>query len=417
MIKRIKRLSFILIILFASFINAQEINPKNQTFKVSDFEFATQNADWSLDVNYNLKMSQHYKDAYKYPYSIHYRLFKGDEKVWENQSIEHVYAREDDAEDMYADLTFFKIPYDEINLDSGTHSLVLKISASYKEHQFPVFYSKELNITIPKIYAYDEQEFEISNYRIAIDSTVFDTPGILIRFKSKAKFIQNHIKGVKDDPFIGKYLFTVRLANQSNGESINFYNSKTGSYSFNVTKLVENHQIFIPFNELQLKAKEQKVSINLQAYTKDKTKQISQLLNKEIAFKQPVLHAFSFNLIKALVKDNNYDPSNVFGRVFSSIKSNIGKGNPDVYWELRTGKFVKFSSEIMDNSFDAKAQKTMIWVTNQDQLQLVFWDEDVFNDDWIETIKLENLPIGTSKKKILTQTKNLETLSFEYVKM
>jgi hypothetical protein len=394
-------------------LEAQEINPKNQTFQVSDFKYYAQEKDWSLDINFNLKMSQSFKNPYKYPYTLQYSLFENDKKV--HQNSKKVYAQEKDNEDLFAGFVSIKIPYDELNLISGTHSLVLKMSASYHKHHFTEFFNKEITIKIPKLFDYDEQVFSIDKYQLSVNSSVFKTPGILIKFTSTAKFTQNQIKGVKDNPFIGEYLFVATLTDLSTEKRINFYNPKTGNYNFSVNELTKTHQIFIPFNELQLAAKNQKVSLKLRAYTKDKDKQISEVLTKEISFKQPVLDVVNFNLIKARVKYKKYDPSNVFGRVFTSTKSNVGKGNPDVYWELRTGDFVKFSSETMDNSFDAKAQKIKIWVTGKDKLKLIFWDEDVFNDDWIETIHL-NPKKGLGKKKIYTKSKNLDVLNFEYSK-
>jgi hypothetical protein len=419
MSNNLKIAGILLFVLASFYAQAQNDNPKQQLFKIEDFKYDEPIAGFvksSIDFDFKLKTSTLLNKPFKHPYNINFRLFNKEKLIWKNQTEKRFYAKKVSDDEFYDDRVFFQIPFDELDINSGNYALQLKITVSYKDHHFPMLFKKEIVIEVPKIYHYDEQEFIISNFQIAIDSITYKTPGFLISFTSQAKFTQNQIRGIKENPFIGEYLFYTQLRHRVSGEKISFYNTKTGSLLHTTNDLKYKHQLFIPFNELVLPAKNHDISVLLYTSSKNKSRNFSAIQTKNIQFKQPILHPVNFKLLTASLKEKKYDPSTVIGRIFSSTKSNIGKGNPDVYWELRTGNFVKFTSKTLDNSFTANPQECIIWVRNQDKLQLIFWDEDVFNDDWIETVNLVNSPIGILNKITKKQTQNLSELSIEFIK-
>ncbi len=409
----LKLITLLIIVLKPISIQAQEYNPKLQSFEVENFRHDISS---SLDINFNIITSNNPKVPYKYPYTIRVSLYENDQKIWENLSEKTIVELEAKKDNYFGNYMFFDIPFEEIKLKSGKHMLFLKVAASYKDYHFPVFFEKEFFVDVPILYDYDEQFFILTNYQVYLDKDNYKTPGLLIRSSSEAKFIDQQINGFRENPFIGKYVFNVQLKDKYTGEIISLYNPNNRNDIFTIESSNNFHQIFIPYNELVLPAKKQEVFVEIFATTIDENKVLSEVQVKEIEFIQPILHRFHFKLDKALVEKKKYDPTSSLGQLFSKKESNIGKGNPDVFWELRTGNFVKFTSKTVNNAFSAQPDETTIRVTTQDSLKLFFWDDDVFKDDLIEMIELINPPINTPKNTINKQTDNLEIVKCEYYK-
>lgn len=305
MFKILKIASLFLFVLCHSFLFAQQTdNPREQSFKVIDFNLSEPMGgavNSSLTFEFKLQTKKPLQDPYKYPYLLHFSLYKNNQLVWKNDQEKEFYALK--KEEFFDGLVFYQIPFEDIKVKNGVQNLLLKIRISYKDYTFPMTFENEIKVTIPELFEYDQQEFNVMNYRVSLDSVRYKTPGILIRFNSKAKFIQNQIKGIKDDPFIGAYVFQIKIEDSTNNKNISFRNSKTGLLSFNVNNLENKHQLFIPFNELVLENGKHTIALQVVATTKEKNKNLSHIQTKEISFTQPKVNAIHFELVKALIKE------------------------------------------------------------------------------------------------------------------
>jgi hypothetical protein len=401
-------------------LQAQDKNSNEQSFRVKNFYIEkplTDELAISLDFNFDILFSKEVKNPYKHPYFIHCRLFdENNTKIWENPANDKIYAVRFDGEDVISYVTH-QIPYEILPLPEGAHTLHLKVSVSNQKQDFQIFFKEDIVVDIPKFYEYDEQAFIFSNSRVEQDRTTYKTPGITINFTSKASFIQNRIKGLKDDPFIGEYLFNIEIIDKNSGEKVDFFNPETARATVVVNKIKEDYKLFIPLNELKLPQGKHQLGIQIRAATKGNDKDLGKSILQNVSIVQPKLYKINVTLDSCSIKEKRYDIGSVAGRVFSSAKSNTGKGNPDVYWVLKTGDYRKYVSDVVENDFWATTGSINITVIADDSLELIFWDLDTLSrDDWIASFQLVNGVVGKTIQLNKSNTETLENLSLKYRK-
>ncbi len=107
---------------------------------------------------------------------------------------------------------------------------------------------------------------------VKTDKEQYKTPGLLLTVHSKAAFVQNQIKGIAEDPFIGEYAINAVATILESGKSVTYSNPQTGQTSFVVRNLKNQHHLFIPYNEMELQEGDYTILVQVFFYTNDKEK-------------------------------------------------------------------------------------------------------------------------------------------------
>ena len=310
------------------------------------------------------------------------------------------------------------IPYSSLNLPEGKHRLNLILYAENDSKKFPDFYTKKILVNIPKSYYNYEQSFNVDNFRAVGNMTKYGVKGIKINFNCKFKFTKNQIKGIETDKDLANYTFYVDLLNADNNETINLFDKpKKNILEFTVLKKSDKYELFIPYNQINLRKGKHKIKVLLHAKTSDNKHLFKNLSVDSTNIMQPKLYLLEFELINCKVLEKEYDVTSAFGRIFSKPTSNSGLGYPDVYWQLKTGNLVKYYSETNTNELWAMPGKAQIVVAENDPVYFYVMDFDSLSpDDRIGMIKLRNIPENTSKKHASAHFGDVTSADFEYKK-
>ena len=411
-------------LLFAIFLcqntfSQSDVNVNNQTFSVKNFKSNYKSLKVSgIKFSFDLILNNPLENYFHNPYYIYFRLVNDSNIVYTSVKNIKVYADKTYGKKVSEHFLSFTIPYSEIKISEGKHSLTLEVFAKNDSKDFPVFFKKQLVINKPKLYNYNEQEFNISNFRAVANIKSRKVEGVKIYFNSAFKFKSSEINGIDIDETLGKYIFYIKFTDITNKSEVALFDNKVGKLEITPLQLANKYEIFIPLNNINLPKGKYKIAVDLYAKTYDQKYLFKNLANDTVLLNQPNLYFLNFKLNKCDVVHKKYDVSSVIGQIFSKSTSNTGLGYPDVYWSLKTGSITKFYSETNKNRLWAIPGKASIIIAENDPLFFSVVDYDITSfDDLIGKIKLQNKTGNFSKKYTSINFGDVKLADFEYTKV
>ncbi len=411
----------LLLLFFTNTIFSQNDNPDVQDFVIKNLKIESYNKYSELQgvtIYFDLDLLNPLNNYFDNPYYIYFNLKKDSNIVYASDYNVEVSAKKtyNKKISQHKDLYFF-IPYSKIKTSDGKQNLLLEIYAKNNTKEFPVFFKKLITVNIPKMYYYNNQEFNISNFRAVSNIKHQNVYGVKVNFNYKVKFLSSQIKGADTDENLRKYIFYIKLINLADNSDIYFFKQKYAENEVSFIKNTDKQEFFIPSNVINLPKGEYKIAVNLYAKTYDQKYIFKILATDTITLKQPELYFFNFKLINCDIAKKEYDVPSVIGQIFSSSTSNTGLGYPDVYWTISTGDIPKFFSKTNKNELWAIPDKANIIIAENDPLSFSVFDYDITSfDDLIGEIKLKNIPGNFSKKYNSVSFDNVNSANFEYTK-
>jgi len=418
-----KLITLFVILLISENIFSQSDVIYNQEFIISNLriEYPKTTIEKSgITISFDLKMNA-FDDYYSNPFYLFPNLKYNGEVVYNSASNKMVvYAKPDYKDTTNTNLlgqTFF-IPYDEINLDNGNYTLDLELNAYNEFKDYKVIFSKKINIFIPKLYNYQEQEFKITNFKITDNIKMYDLRGINIEFDCSYKFLSSQIIGVSQQNDLKDYYFFIELENEKSGEKYNFFDNTLNSEKDEVVKLKNTISFFIPYHDLNIPKGKHQIKASLKVANKDKNIIFETIAETNFTISQPQIYFARLELKELVASYYKYDTPNIFGKIFSKKGSNRGYGYPDIFWIVELGNLQKFYSEKSENSFYAIPDITYFTVSDLDPISLSAYDFDmVGKNDFICKIGVKN-NLGENFVEI-RELKNdkLETINLTFHKI
>ncbi len=401
---------------------------------IQEFNVTNLKKDTWNDIHTKIGLSLKFDLGFKYPisdfiyndYEIYVCLKDSNNKiVYQNdENYAKVYAKPDykDKETALNENVYIFIPMSEINIKKGNHSLLLEINAKNSDKEFPVFYSDSIMYEMPKLYNYNEQEFKIENYTVS--STLRDgQKGIEINFDCYYEFVSQVIrdKGINST----KFYFYVTIIDEKNNivfipqqEISNYYKTEFEERTAISKDEKDEITLFISNRKLNLQEGEHnlKVILNVSNYSRN-------ISFKDLADASVSITQESFFLVNMKVSDmeikyfDNYDVSNVFGRIFSKSYKNKGRGYPDIIWNINTGYDRIYTSGIADNSFNGFDGEVSFKIIDSDPVFIDVYDYDKLSrNDFIASYKIKhgkgNFDVSFDKLSY----KNIKNVDISFIK-
>lgn len=393
-----KKLITLFVILFISQnIFSQSDVIYNQEFKVSNLRVLypkTIVEKSGITVNFDLKMNA----SENYPLNPFYlfpNLKHNGTLVYNSASNKIIaYAKPDNERETKTNLlalTFF-IPYDKINLDNGNYSIDFEINAYNDFKDYEIVFSEKINILIPKLYNYQEQNFEIRNFVIYDNIKMYDLEGININFDCKYKFLSSQIIGVSEEENLKDFYFFIEQENIKTGEKYSFFQNNQNSVKKDASKLKNsNISFFIPYHDLDISKGKHEIKASLKVCNKNRNIIFETISETNFTINQPQIYFARLELKELVASYYKYDTPNIFGKMFSKKGSNKGYGYPDIFWVVDVGNLSKFYSEKSENTFSAISGITYFTVTDSDPVNLTAYDFDmVGKNDLISEVVIKN---------------------------
>ncbi len=419
-----KTILIFLTILFLSqnsFSQSDEIY--NQEFSISNFKIIypkTIIEKSGITVSFDLKMNA-FEDYFFNQFYFTPNLKYNEEQV-NNSALNEIYAyaKPDSKQPKISKeegLKFF-IPYDEIDLDKGSYSIDFEINAHNEFKDYGVIFTKKIEIKIPQLYYYQEQEFQIRNLIIKDNIKMYDLRGINVKFDCEYKFLSHQIVGVSQAEDLKDFYFFIELENIETGEKYSFFDDNQNTENKDVSELKDNISFFIPYHDLNIPKGKQKLKANLKAGNKSKNIIFETISETNFTINQPQVYFVRLELKELVASYYKYDTPNIFGKIFSKRGSNKGHGYPDIFWVVNIGRLSKYYSETNKNSFVAYAGVRYFTVTDSDPINITAYDYDIVGkNDLISKIIIKN-NLGEDFNNInYTNSNNLDELNLTFQKI
>ena len=417
----IKKVTIIILqVLFFLNVFSQESEPENQKITVNSFYVENISSNYNksgITLKFKVKFSEPIKDYFKYPYYMQVKLeMEKGEIIYVNETPKKIFAKPSFNNTQVAEINQItvQIPYSEIDILNGKHyvNLELNFSSDYKD--YGNIFSKRLLINKPYLFDYEEQTFTTSYIRVSTDKIYKQLKGINILFNNSLKFLNYETKNIDKNPTLGDYYIKTKLFLMPNKEPIDFFGDSEIVYKLTANKKDKRINIHIPHNKINLAKGEHKILIEVSATDISGNIEFGKIFKKELNYIQPKIYNLKVTMnLMEVNYSTDYDVKSAFGRAFSKSTSNKGKGYPDVYWGVKAGEYIKYTSAANKNSFIVYSGQTNFYVTDTDPLFLICNDRDNTSfDDFIGKYKIRNTKGDFSKKYRNIKFNNVKKADF-----
>lgn len=392
---------FFMMLIFLNFCYPNLFSQTNieneQEFLIENFYVVSPTsgiAKSKITLKFDVKLSIPIKDYYKKPYWFKMSLITKDSiVVYESKESIKVLAKPyfDDKSLSITKGLSVEIPFSDINMDVGKHSVLFRVQAENDYKDFGNIYLKQLLINVPKTYNYSEQQFTASNIEVSTDKEYKGLKGIKIMFDCNLKFQDFQIKGINDNRNLGNYYFLIELIDKNSGDIVGYLKDNVNVSIIHSDKIFKGVILHLPYNKINLQKGRYNLKLNIYAKHKNGMLNFGKLISKDVTITQPVLYYCVLNVNQMIATYKIYDVSSVFGRVFSKKTSEAGKGYPDVYWVAKTGGYIEYSSGINKNSFSLFPGKASFYISDEEPVSIVVYDHDITSfDDLIGRFIIKN---------------------------
>lgn len=360
-----------------------------------DFEMKYPIEDYSLQKYKIIPILKDKNNRVVYDFEGYFITVEAEKSI-NNQSI-----ATDEAKDL-------QIPYELIQVPAGNHDLILELYAVNSSKTFEVFFTKNINITKPVFYDYDQQEFNIYEFSCKKASKFKNVKGITVNFKCDFKFLSNQIKKLYYDKSLAEFVVYLNLIDQKTEKLIYIFDKNIGFEIFSVTDKARDFTLHVPYNQINLQPGTYDIKILLKAANPKLTHKFGVIKEQKLRFEHPQVYYCRLSLDSLEVIDNKYDTPTAFGRIFSRRGSNKGKGYPDVYWAVNVGDYQRYRSVVNKNAFSAYSGDAHFTITDDDPVELYVADHDALNrDEFIGSYHIDH--------KLLENYNEYDDLAFNYV--
>ncbi len=422
----VKSFAVILLFLFfkGTYIFAQTDEQKKQEFGVDNFIVKTPEG---IDEQafylpkFNLTMSNAGTDYATNPITLFYRLKNSSgTNLLEGQYEKCLYAKSNPArpsEGLEKDI-ILKIPYALMGLQSGIQIVTLEFWASYEGKMYDVFFSKQLKITVPKLFDYAEQKIGIRNLSVKSGITYKGVEGLEFTFDAEYSFLASETRELHQSPDFKLYTYTLAITDKKSGTPISVFEKKIIQTTETASSKIQTIKIHVPYN--QIASVEGKNECSVAVFAKGYARALNFGESKIFNFNyvQPAVYLGFFRLNSLEAEYKLYDSSNAFGRLFSKKSSNVGKGYPDTYWLLETGAISVYESAQNSNSFSAYAGITHFTLVDSDPIYLAVYDYDALNvNDLMGLFRIEHSVGNSTVRKDNFSFPGIVSSSFEFQKL
>ncbi|HBS86644.1 MAG: hypothetical protein A2W91_11500 [Bacteroidetes bacterium GWF2_38_335] len=334
----------------------------------------------------------------------------------------------DDRSDNADEVNLF-LPFKLLRLEKGNQKIVLQLFSEYEGTTMPVFYEKEIGITVPEFYRYEDQEITISG----LNAKVLEQDGIKgidVSFTACYTFPSEKIDGSEKGAERFNYFFYATIKNEKypfalivNKKPSDYYNTGWSPYLSQPAiepGFKQACSIFIPLSKLNLLQGSYNLEINLAATDFDCVYHFPDLGKTSLKVEIPEIFISEFQVRNVKIASGEYDiaAKNIpIINIFAGGKKNRGKGYPDVMWKIVQGRESVYKSALSRNSFVGYDDTCFVKGFDSDPLSFVAIDFDaVGNDD-----ELGRYDIQTKKgefEKLLTaySNENMINLDMKYIK-
>jgi len=420
---KIKKLLTVLFIFFINNLLAQNLDVKKRVFEIQNFSVQTPETQFQksgITTNFDIKTTP-VEDFFQNPDYYYVIIYNEKDSILysDNSNFIKCYPQpyyKDKKISLQTSLKYF-ISYSKINLKQGTYNIKYRIFVRNDATEFGQIFEKQILITIPKLYNYSEQEFYVSNFKAIDNYEEYKLKGIYVNFDCSFKFLSYQILGINENLNNLDYYFYIKLIDKTKNTEYRINNNNFNLEKVAVDDVTKNIDFYIPYNKIDLQEGIYNMSIELYVTNKYNTIEFGKISAIDFEIKQPHLYLAKFALKNLQVTYSQYDASSALGRLFSKPQKNVGKGYPDVLWELQLGSYTEFTSDISKNSFYAYDDSIFFKITDNDPVNFAVYDYDALNrNDLIGEMQI----IHKAGTQILNFSnpiiENIESSNFYFVK-
>ena len=421
--KKQSLLTFIIVLFFLNSYSQPE-GVYEQEFIVKNFKIVPANTliqKALVTVTFDLEMSNPMEEYFDYPFYITPALTHSSDEVYSNIDNKGTfYARPSYSNKNIAYERYIKleIPYEMLELPTGEQIVNISLNVWNDEHNFGKIFTKKINILIPKLYDYQEQEFDISSFSISNNFKKFDLQGISVNFNCKLKFYSHQTKGLINNEELKNYYFYIELYDKETGIKYDFFENKQNFYKLDITNLTKNISFFIPYQSINIPQGKHTLIAKLKVSDLYKTISFGEVAQTEFIIDQPLLYLCKLNITSLEATYHLYDKTTIVGQVFSKKTSDVGKGYPEIFWNLELGELIQYQSEINKNSFIAATDSVYFTVADKTPINITVWDFDLLNkNEFISNINIPNINGGSSASNSGYYNSAIEKLNYSFQKI
>lgn len=411
-----KKFLFTTLIAFSSLIsfadNSFEIIDLKQVLPFSNLEKSGINFYFELKVSTN-------NDYFYQPFTLTFNLYdRNNKKVYsDSENLLHLYMPPSYGIGTVIDTLEerFFIPFYKINVPEGQQNLTARVLVQTENTAFFEIYSQEIVIDKIKIFKFDEQNFEIENFIVDDNYSEKELFGININFDCKFLFCSYQIEKYDIKKENSTYVFYINLFEKSTGKQIYFFDKTSNYQSFEVSKLDEKIDFFIPYNKINIQEGKHQLIAKLHVTDSHHSFDFGEVSETEFEINQPELSIAKFVLENLKAEHKTYDTKSIIAQIFS--KTDKGKGFPDIFWNIELGDIQIYKSDINKNSFVAKGDSLIFIISENDPIWFNIYDYDTFNsNDLIASFQIENIMGFKTVNYKNPNLLNIDTCNFSFTK-